>query len=104
MQLRALIEGFETLKVEGPLSAEVTGLAYEARRVSPGDVYFALQRGNADGHGEIELAVQRGAVAVVCRRNGAMRQRVTTIEMADTRAALADLSAKFYAEASEELR
>jgi len=104
MQLRELIEALETLKVEGSLSAEVTGLAYEARRVAAGDLYFALQRGGADGHSEIELAVQRGAVAVVCRRNGAMRQRVTTIEVADTRAALADLSARFYGEASEKLR
>ena len=90
MQLRALIEALETLKVEGPLSGEVTGLAYEARRVSPGDIYVALQRGSTDGHSEIELAVQRGAVAVVCRRHGVMRQRATTIEVVDTRAALAE--------------
>jgi UDP-N-acetylmuramoyl-L-alanyl-D-glutamate--2,6-diaminopimelate ligase len=104
MQLRALIEPIETLKVDGSLSVEVTGLAYEARRVSAGDIYFALQRGNSDGHSEIELAVQRGAVAVICRRNGAMRQRVTTIEVADTRGALADVSARFYGGTSDELR
>ncbi len=104
MQLRTLIEGLETWKVEGSLAAEVTGFAYEARRVSPGDIYFALQRGNIDGHGEIELAVQRGAVAVVSRRNGTMRQRVTTIEVVDTRAALADLSARFYGKTCEALR
>ena len=68
MQLRALIEGIETLKVEGSLSAEITGIAYEARRVSPGDLYVALQRGAVDGHGEIQLATERGAVAVVCRK------------------------------------
>src|SRR4051812_11651305 len=104
MQLRTLIEGIETLKVDGPVTPDVTGLSYEARRVAPGDVYFALERSGRDGHSEIELAVERGAVAVVCRKNGAMRQRATLIEVADTRAALADVSGKFYGDPGRDLR
>ncbi len=98
MQLRGLMEEVQTLKVEGSLSIEVSGLAYEARRVTPGDAYFALERGGVDGHREIELAAERGAVAVVCRRKGALRQRATVIEVEDTRETLAKIAGKFYGE------
>src|SRR5262249_24827995 len=71
---------------------------------APGDMYFALERCGSDGHSEIELAMERGAAAVVSQRKRAMRQRATVIEVADTRAALADVSARFYENPAENLR
>jgi len=67
-------------------------------------MYFALERGGADGHREIELAIERGATAVVCRRNGSIRQGATKIDVPDTRIALAQASAEFFGRPAEQLQ
>ena len=104
MRLRDLIFSIDVLDIDGPVKREVTGLAYDARRVQPGDVYFALQRGATDGHGQVELAIQRGAVAVVCRQKGSMRQGATKIEVIDTRLALAQAAAAFYGSPADRIK
>jgi UDP-N-acetylmuramoyl-L-alanyl-D-glutamate--2,6-diaminopimelate ligase len=103
MQLRELISETSVLEVHGSTAVEIAGISYDARRVLPGDLYVPIQREGADGHGDIEIAIERGAVAVVCRRGGSFRQRVTRIEVPDTRVALAELSDVFYGRAGEKL-
>lgn len=103
MQLRELISETSVLEVHGSTAVEIAGISYDARRVLPGDLYVAMQRENIDGHSEIELAVQRGAVAVVCRRIGNVRLRVTRIEVADTRLALSELASVFFGRPGEKL-
>jgi UDP-N-acetylmuramoyl-L-alanyl-D-glutamate--2,6-diaminopimelate ligase len=44
---------------------EVGGLAYDSRRVQPGDLFFAFPGSRADGHQFAQDALARGAVAVV---------------------------------------
>ena len=103
MQLRELISEMNVLALHGSTAVDVTGISYEARRVVAGDIYVALQRETLDGHAEIELAVSRGAVAVLCRPGTTLRSRVTRVEVSDTRTALAELSAAFYGRAGEKL-
>jgi len=96
MTIRELIKNVDLLDIDGPINGPVTGITYDARRVSTGNVYFALQRGNDDGHEQIELAIERGASAIVCRRNGSIRQGATKIDVVDTRKALAQAAGAFY--------
>jgi UDP-N-acetylmuramoyl-L-alanyl-D-glutamate--2,6-diaminopimelate ligase len=103
MQLRELIAEMNVLAVHGSTAVDVTGISYEARRVVAGDIYVALQREASDGHAEIELAVSRGAVAVLCRPATTLRSRVTRVEVPETRTALAELSSTFYGRAGEKL-
>ena len=103
MQLRELIAEINVLEVHGSTALDVTGISYEARRVLPGDIYVALQRESCDGHDEIELAISRGAVAVICRKTNNLRQRVTRIEVADTRLALAGISSVFHGSPGDKL-
>ncbi len=44
---------------------EVTGVAYDSRRVGPGDAFVAMRGGAADGNNYIEAAITQGAAAVV---------------------------------------
>lgn len=103
MQLREIIADMNVLEVHGSTAVEVLGISYDARRVLQGDIYVALQREHHDGQAEIELAVSRGAVAVICRKVGTLRQRVTKLEVADTRQAMAEISAAFYGRPGERL-
>ena len=103
MQLSAILSEINFLAVHGSTTVEITGISCDARRVLPGDLYVALQREFLDGQADIELAIERGAAAGVCRRLGNIRSRVTRIEVADTRLALAEASAVFYGNAGQKL-
>ena len=47
---------------------EVTDLAYDARAVTPGALFFCIPGQTADGHDFAAEAVERGAVALVVER------------------------------------
>ncbi len=103
MQLRAILAEMNVLAVHGSTTVEVTGITCVARRVLPGDLYFAIAREQDNGEADIELAIERGAAAVVCRKMGNTRFRVPRVEVADTKLALAEASVFFYGNAGEKL-
>jgi UDP-N-acetylmuramoyl-L-alanyl-D-glutamate--2,6-diaminopimelate ligase len=103
MLLRELLAEMNVLAVHGSTAVEIAGISYEARRVLPGDLYFSFPRDGGERDSELELAMSRGAAALVCRPTGNLRQRITRIEVNDTRLALAEASANFYGRAGEKL-
>jgi UDP-N-acetylmuramoyl-L-alanyl-D-glutamate--2,6-diaminopimelate ligase len=104
MQLRDLIRALPTVRVEGPLEREISGLAYDSRRVLPGMVFVAIPGHRTDGHDHIQSAVERGACAVICQRNGFLYPRVTQVRVPDCREALARAAAAFYERPSTRLK
>src|SRR5688572_14984429 len=103
MQLRAILSEINLLAVHGSTAVEITGISCVARRVLPGDLYFAISREQENGEADIELAIERGAAAVLCHRMGNTRFRVPRVEVSDTRLALAEASALFYGNAGTKL-
>lgn len=103
MQLREIITEMSLVAVQGPTAVEITGICYDARRVLPGDLFVALNRDQDDGQSDVEQAMERGAAAMICRVGGKLRQRITRIEVTDTRLALAEAAAHFYGRAGEKL-
>ena len=104
MNLKLLLAQVKTIGVEGPLDREVAGLTIDSRRVTPGMLFVAIHGQHADGHDYIQNAIDRGAVAVVCERNGFLQQRATKIKVASAREALARIAAAFYQHPSEKLK
>ncbi len=67
MKLSSLIEGISPLApVTG--NPEVKDICFDSRRVTAGSCFVAQTGTRVDGHDYIMLAVQQGAVAVVCQR------------------------------------
>ena len=50
---------------------EISGIAWDSRKVQPGDAFFALVGENYDGHQFIQTAVEKGATAVIGTRTPA---------------------------------
>ncbi|HPH97638.1 MAG TPA: UDP-N-acetylmuramoyl-L-alanyl-D-glutamate--2,6-diaminopimelate ligase [Anaerolineaceae bacterium] len=78
-----------------PDDTPITGVVYDSRQVQPGNIFVALAGGSTDGHHYIPQAIQRGAAAVV----GSQAETacsVPYVRVADTRLALAYISAAFY--------
>lgn len=104
MKLRTLLQALSTLEVEGSLDREITGLAYDSRRVTPGTVFVALKGQNTDGHVFINDAIDRGAVAIICERNGFSTARATKIVVADARETMGHAATAFYGNPSAKLK
>ena len=95
MQLKELVQQLPAAKVEGSLDREVLGITYDSRRVTPGMIFVAIPGQNTDGHEYISTAIDRGATAVICERNGFISHRATKIKVADVREALARAAVSF---------
>jgi UDP-N-acetylmuramoyl-L-alanyl-D-glutamate--2,6-diaminopimelate ligase len=104
MQLRQLVQQLRAASVEGSLDREVAGITYDSRRVTPGMVFVAIPGQNTDGHDFINTAIERGATAVICERNGILSHRATKIKVADVREALARASVSYYQNPSSKLK
>lgn len=73
---------------------EISGLAFDSRRVKAGDLFVAVHGHLADGHDYIDQAVEKGAVAVVSERP--WRGAVPNFTVNNSRLALGVLADQFY--------
>jgi UDP-N-acetylmuramoyl-L-alanyl-D-glutamate--2,6-diaminopimelate ligase len=88
--------------VAGPAAAlEVTGLAYDHRRVGPGTLFFCVPGHTRDGHDFAPEAVAGGAVALVVERP--LGLGVPEIVVPSVRAAMAPAAAAFFKDPSATL-
>jgi UDP-N-acetylmuramoyl-L-alanyl-D-glutamate--2,6-diaminopimelate ligase len=98
MNWTTVCAGLSAIEGDGP-SVEVTGVAYDSRRVGRGDVFVAMRGEATDGNRYIEAAVAQGAVAVVTDSREAyakLRREhvgVAAVLVAHGRRALAEVSA-----------
>lgn len=82
----------------------LTGLANDSRAVKPGDLFFAYQGEQADGHEFIEQAITRGAVAVALEKADAVKDlNISYVEQQQLRDYLSAIAGKFYGEPSKHL-
>lgn len=95
MQLKTLAAAIPTKEINGPLEREIEGIYYDSRRVQKNGLYVAVRGAKVDGHQFIDQAIERGATALVVERPET-HARATTLVVADSRAALADLAFTFY--------
>jgi UDP-N-acetylmuramoyl-L-alanyl-D-glutamate--2,6-diaminopimelate ligase len=89
-------------RLRGAAETLVTGVAYNSRRVIPGDLFVALPGGYFDGHNFAAEAVARGAAGLVVERP--LGLGVPELNVDDARAALAPIAAEFYGHPSKRLR
>jgi UDP-N-acetylmuramoyl-L-alanyl-D-glutamate--2,6-diaminopimelate ligase len=81
---------------------EVTALAYDARLVTPGTLFFCVPGFTRDGHDFAPEAVARGAAALVVQRP--LRLGVPEVLVDDVRAAMAPAAARFHGDPTATLQ
>jgi UDP-N-acetylmuramoyl-L-alanyl-D-glutamate--2,6-diaminopimelate ligase len=102
VKLRELIAGSEVEEMAGDDGVEVTSLAYDSRRVGPGTLFFCFPGHDADGHDFAPAAVEAGAAALVVERP--LELEVPQARVADARAAMAPVAARFWGDPTAELQ
>jgi UDP-N-acetylmuramoyl-L-alanyl-D-glutamate--2,6-diaminopimelate ligase len=103
MELEQLVRQLRDPIVTGSLDRRIVSLCYDSREANPGSLFVAIRGNVLDGHSFIEQAIDRGAIAIVSEEPG-LTQRVTHIQVPDSRDALARLAAAFYSNPSKQLR
>ena len=87
----------DLLASKGDLDRPISGLAMDSRRVMAGNLFFALPGRRADGSSFIDEAINRGAVAIVAERiPSGTAARVTYLQVADARRALAQVAQRYF--------
>jgi UDP-N-acetylmuramoyl-L-alanyl-D-glutamate--2,6-diaminopimelate ligase len=103
MNLKQLIQNLPDAVVSGQAERDITNLAYDSRKVKPGGLFAALRGEKVDGYAFVEPAIAAGAVAVLGERAEA-DPRITAVQVANARAALAEASATFYQNPAQRLK
>lgn len=108
MLLQYLIEDLNA-KTYGETNKEITGVEYNSEKIKEGNLFVAIHGLNENGHSYIDSAIANGAVAVVVQ-NGesidiqSLSQRVTIVEVEDSRIALAKIANVYYDRPSSKLK
>jgi UDP-N-acetylmuramoyl-L-alanyl-D-glutamate--2,6-diaminopimelate ligase len=92
--LERLIAATSPTEVERGAPVEVEDLAYDARAVKPGSLFFCVPGGHADGHDFAADAVAAGAVALVVERP--LDLAVPQLVVPDARVAMALAADDFF--------
>jgi len=103
MRLEDLARGVPGAVIEGRGDAEVSGIAYDSRRVKTGDLFVAVTGIRADGHAFAADAVGAGAVAVAVERPVNLPPGTPVLKLPSTRSGLAEIAAEFYGRPSRHL-
>lgn len=104
MRLNKLLERLEYEVVQGSDEIEVTTLVNDSRKTEDGSVFVCISGAVSDGHRFIPDVTAKGAAAVVVERDVEAPQDVTVIRVADTRYALALMSAAYFGYPAEKLK
>ena len=104
MKLELVISELKGAEVTGPIDREIVGIAFDSRRVKPGELFVAVKGIAADGHAFISSALESGATAVVSEEAPLSGYRgVTWLRVSDSRRALALMASAYHGHPSREL-
>lgn len=104
MSFGELTRALPGARAAGDFSVRVAGVAYDSRRVRPGDVFVAVAGFEADGHDFAEAALAAGAAALVVeRRLEGISPETPQFVASSCREALARIGDAFYGHPSGEL-
>ena len=104
MKLRDLVGDVEYTLVKGDLDIEISDIFYDSRKCIKDSVFVCLKGYDADGHNFIGKAIEKGACAIIISDDVQVDENIAVIKVADTRIALAFMSAEFFGNPASQLK
>lgn len=81
---------------KGNTKEKYTGIEYDSRKISKGDIFVALEGAVVDGHNYIKQAVENGAKAILVSKKIELEFPVEYILVKDLRKNLGKIASNFY--------
>ena len=101
MKLKELLHGLDVLELHADEALDITGVQYDSRQVTPGDLFVAISGFQTDGHRYIPKAMENGASCVVCEKKP--EADLSYVLVPDARAALAALGANWFGHPADDM-
>ena len=95
VKLKEILKEINDIRIAGNENLEISGINYDSRKVSPGDLFVAIKGGTFDGHEYIDAAIEQGACAVM-GENNITDCSVPYVRVGNSREGLAYASSAFY--------
>lgn len=102
--IKQLLEHLEYHILQGSIEGEIGELVYDSRKASEGCMFVCIKGASFDGHTAAGPVADAGAKVIVVSDEVDVRSDVTVIRVADTRVALAYLSAAYFDYPADELK
>ena len=103
--LKDILYNVSLVAIEGSRDLQVTGLAFDSRKVREGYLFVAIKGLTVDGHQFIEAALTKGAVAIVCQElPEPLKDGVTYVQARDSSKALGVIADNYYDHPSSKLK
>ncbi len=103
-ELKALITGISNPKIIGSTDKKISNIQFDSRKVEAGDLFVATRGTQSDGHAFIDMAIEKGAVAIVCETlPNNINNDITYIQVPSSTDALGRISSAWFDCPSEKL-
>ena len=101
MKLKDIIQDLEIRSIRGDADPAIGKITFDSREVRQGDLFVAVRGTRTDGHKYLASALGSGAAALVCEEYSEdPRDGIPVICVPDSRRALAQMAANWYAHPS----
>lgn len=104
MTLQNLIENFSYTLVQGDIDISVSELIFDSRKACKDGVFVCISGAVVDGHSFVQEVVEKGVTSIVAEKEVTVPSYVTVIQVANTRLALACMSAAFFGYPARQLK
>ena len=103
MKLSKLLEKVDCIAVNGDMETEIASIEYDSRKVKEGSLFVCLKGFQSDGHAFAQMAVEKGAVALLVEDMPDFATDAVVVQVEDSRKALAFMSAAWFDYPAEKL-
>lgn len=104
MKLSALLERLEYECVQGSLDVDVRSVVNDSRKAEDGALFFCIKGAVSDGHKYAAEVAGKGAAVLIVQDEVEVPENVTVIKVADSRYAMALISAAWFGYPAEQLK
>jgi UDP-N-acetylmuramoyl-L-alanyl-D-glutamate--2,6-diaminopimelate ligase len=105
MNLQELLYKVSVAKLVGTTNVEVTGIAFDSRKIKKDFLFVAVKGTQSDGHTYISQTINAGATVVILENMPAdLEDNITYIQVEDSNIALGIIAANFYNNPSEKIK
>lgn len=104
IKLSQLIERLDTINITGDMETEISDIVNDSRKVTENSLFFCISGAAFDGHDFAKEVVEKGAKVLVVEKEVGKFPGVTIVEVANTRYAMAVISAAFYDYPADEMK
>ena len=103
-RLKDILTDVKIVELVGSPDLSLSAIRIDSRNVTKGDLFIAISGTQVNGHDYITLAIEQGAIAIVCEIiPEVINQSITYIKVNDSSKALGIISSNFYNRPSENI-